>query len=139
MVRRDPALWETLIERALPLVDFYFAVTSRRLDLGTAHGKAEAVDELTPLIAEVDNEVERQHYVHQLSRLVQVEEYIIDPRVRAAARPTKAEPPAERRGSIVREGGARGGPGAQRESAAARNRPPRRRPQLRWRTVCWRC
>ncbi len=120
VVRRDPALWETLIERALPLVDFYFAVTSRRLDLGTAHGKAEAVDELTPLIAEVDNEVERQHYIHQLSRLVQVEEYIIDARVRAAARPTKAEPPAERRGSIVREGGARGGPGAQRESATAR-------------------
>ncbi len=99
VVRRDPALWETLIQRALLLVDFYFAVTSRRLDLGTAHGKAEAVDELTPLIAEVDNEVERQHYVHQLSRLVQVEEYIIDARVapppahkgRAARRATRVD------------------------------------------------
>lgn len=97
VVQRDPTLWNKLVVDALPLVDFYFAMTSRRVDLGSAQGKAEAVAELAPLIAEVDDEVEREHYVHQLSRLVQVEEFIIESRVRAAARVTKADPPAERK------------------------------------------
>ena len=95
VIRGDGELWRALVGRAQPLVDFYFAVTSRRLDLGSAQGKAEAVAELAPLIAEVDDEVERQHYVHQLARLVQVEEYIIESRVRAAARATQAETPAD--------------------------------------------
>lgn len=104
VVRRDPALWQQLVARALPLVDFYFAVTSRRVDLGSAQGKAEAVAELAPLIAEVDDEVERQHYVHQLARLVQVEEFIIESRVRAAARATQSEAAAERKSSGLSEG-----------------------------------
>ncbi len=53
--------------------------------------------ELAPLIAELDNEVERQHYVHQLARLVQVEEYIVESRVRAAGRASQSEPPVDRR------------------------------------------
>lgn len=86
VVRREPALWNKLVADALPLVDFYFAVTSRRVDLGSAQGKAEAVAELAPLIAEIDEEIERDHYIHQLSRMVQVEEFIIVDRIRAAGR-----------------------------------------------------
>ena len=62
----------------MPLVDFYFGVISQREDLTSAAGKAAAAAELAPLIAELDDEIERQHYIHQLSRLVQVDEALIE-------------------------------------------------------------
>lgn len=83
VVRTDPDLWRQIVENATPLVDFYFGLTARRFDLKTPQGKGQAVAELTPLIAELDDEIERQHYIHQLSRLVQVDESLIEGRVRA--------------------------------------------------------
>lgn len=86
VIRRNPAQWLDLVGQSTPLVDFYFAVVAQRFDLTGAAGKATAVSELAPLIAELGDEVERQHYVHQLSRLVQIDEVVIDSRVKAAAR-----------------------------------------------------
>lgn len=85
LIRSDLQRWQALVDDATPLVDFYFGVTARRFDLKTPQGKGQAVAELTPLIAELDDEIERQHYIHQLSRLVQVDESIIENRVRADA------------------------------------------------------
>ncbi len=96
VVRSDPELWRRLVAQAQPLVDFYFGVISRKVDVATAAGKASAVAELAPLIAELSDEIERQHYIHQLARLVQVDEALIEGRVRAAARAPAPEP-AERR------------------------------------------
>lgn len=86
VIRSDPARWQALIEQAQPLVDFYFQVVARQYDLTTARGKGSAVAELTPLIAELDDEIEQQHYIQQLSRLVQIDEMTIAGRVQAAAR-----------------------------------------------------
>jgi DNA primase len=100
VVRTDPELWRRLVANAQPLVDFYFGVISRKVDVTTAAGKAHAAAELAPLIAELDDEIERQHYIHQLARLVQVDEALIEGRVRAAARTPAPEPrgePGERR------------------------------------------
>jgi DNA primase len=52
------------------------------------------VAELTPLIAELGDEIERQHYIQRLSRLVQVDEMTIAGRVqarRARSRPTRRQ------------------------------------------------
>jgi DNA primase len=97
VVRREPELWRRLVAEARPLVDFFFDSVSHRVDLRTAEGKASAVSELAPLIAELENEVERQHYTHQLSRLAQVDEMVIEGQVRAAL--TRA--PGLRRGDPV--------------------------------------
>lgn len=86
VVRHDPSLWRQLIAEAKPLVDFYFAVVAGQMDLSSARGKGAAVAELAPLIAELDDEIEREHYIQQLSRLVQVDERTVAGRVQAAAR-----------------------------------------------------
>jgi hypothetical protein len=44
---------------------------------------------LAPLIAELDDEIEREHYIQQLSRLVQLDERTIAGRVQAAARTSR--------------------------------------------------
>lgn len=86
LVRHDPELWKRSVAEAKPLVDFFFDVVSARGNLDSAEGKAQAVEELAPLIAELQDAIERDEYVQRLSRLVRVQEVIIEGRVRAAAR-----------------------------------------------------
>ena len=90
VIRQDAPLWEQTVAAAKPLVDFYFDVVARQSDLTSARGKGEAVAELTPLIAELGDEIERQHYIQRLSRLVQVDELTIASRVQASARTARA-------------------------------------------------
>ncbi|NJN83948.1 MAG: DNA primase, partial [Caldilineaceae bacterium] len=92
VIRQDPSLWQQLVAQAQPLVDFYFQTIQAQVDLQSARGKGEAVAELAPLIAELDDEIERQHYVQQLSRLVQIDEMVIAGRVQASARTSHIDP-----------------------------------------------
>lgn len=86
VIRRQPEQWRQLVAAAQPLVDFYFDSIARQYDLATVQGKGQAVAELAPLIAELHDEIEQQHYVDQLSRWVRIDEQTIWERVRAAAR-----------------------------------------------------
>jgi DNA primase len=86
VIRADPGQWQAVVAAAKPLVDFYFDVVAAHADLTSATGKGQAVAELTPLIAELGDDVERQHYIQRLSRLVRIDEMTIAGRVQAAAR-----------------------------------------------------
>lgn len=86
IIRQKPEAWTALVEKAQPLVDYFINVVGANSDLSTAQGKAEAVAELAPLIAELEDEIERNHYTQQLSRLVQIDEQTVAHRVQAAAR-----------------------------------------------------
>ncbi len=97
VIRQDSPLWERTVADAQPLVDFYFDVVARQSDITSARGKGEAVAELTPLIAELNDEIERQHYIQQLSRMVQIDEMTIAGRVQASARTMRAGIEARRR------------------------------------------
>ena len=97
VIRQDAPLWERTVGSAKPLVDFYFDVVARQTDLTSARGKGEAVAELTPLVAELSDEIERQHYIQRLSRMVQVDELTIASRVQASARTLRAGVDARRR------------------------------------------
>jgi len=90
VIRQDAPLWERIVASAKPLVDFYCDVVARQTDLTSARGKGEAVAELTPLIAELSDEIERQHYIQLLSRMVQIDEMMIASRVQASARTQQA-------------------------------------------------
>ena len=101
VIRSDPAQWQAAVEAAKPLVDFYFDVVASTEDLSSARGKGLAVAELAPSIAELGDEIERQHYVQRLSRLVQVgRDYDCGPR--AGSSRTAA---GQRRTAATGEGG----------------------------------
>ncbi len=89
VIRRDPPQWQKLVATAQPLVDFYFRFIADQYDLGSAQGKGLAVAEIAPLIAEIDDDIERQHYIQQLSREVQIDEQTIFSRVQAASKTSK--------------------------------------------------
>lgn len=105
VIRRDPAQWQAAVAAAKPLVDFYFDVVAGESDLTSARGKGQAVAELTPLIAELDDEIERQHYIQRLSRLVQIDELTIAGRVQAAAKTQQAGVDRQRQERTARRPG----------------------------------
>lgn len=86
VIRADAATWQQLVDNAKPLVDFYFDVVARQADLTSAQGKGAAVAELSPLIAELEDNIEREHYIQLLSRMVQLDEQTIAGRVQAVAK-----------------------------------------------------
>ena len=96
IIRESTGSWQELIGTATPLVDYYFGIVTKQYDLDSARGKGEAVAELTPLIAELGDEEEQQHYIQRLSRLVRIEERTIEQRVKASARELR-NPPQEGR------------------------------------------
>ncbi|MDE0140528.1 MAG: DNA primase [Caldilineaceae bacterium] len=96
IIRQNTDAWQELIDTATPLVDYYFGIVAKQYDLDSGRGKGEAVAELTPLIAELGDEEEQQHYIQRLSRLVRIEERTIEQRVKASARELR-NPPQEGR------------------------------------------
>ena len=92
IIRQNADAWQELISTATPLVDYYFGIVANQYDLDSARGKGEAVAELTPLIAELGDEAELQHYIQRLSRLVRIEERTIEQRVKASARELRHRP-----------------------------------------------
>lgn len=96
VIRSAPERWLAAVAEAKPLVDFYFDVVAAHEDLASARGKGQAVAELAPLIAELNDEIERQHYVQRLSRLVQVDEITIAGRVQATSRTQQANAERQR-------------------------------------------
>ncbi len=119
VIRQDPAAWAELVENARPLVDFFFQIAADRFDLASGPGKGTAVSALAPLIAELSDDIEREHYIRQLSQLVGISLERIEDRVRAAVRTEQVkqrhrqerlEPPATRDVAAARNGSSRSGP-----------------------------
>jgi DNA primase len=99
VIRESPEHWVQLIAEAKPVMDYYFEALSADLDLTTAKGKAEAVNRLGPLVAELGDQVQRSHYLQLLGRMVQVDEATLWQQIRQGgglrqpARQGRAEEP----------------------------------------------
>jgi DNA primase len=73
------------VDAAVPVVDYYFAVAAKDLDVGSsAKDKAEFVRRLAPVLSDIRDEVERTHYVQMLARLVRVDEATLRRQLRRA-------------------------------------------------------
>ena len=92
VILHDAAHWQTLVDHATPLVNFYFTAQARELDLRSAHGKSEAVRRLLPIIGEMNDSVLRAHYTQELARLVQVDERSLAQQLKPRASGVKARP-----------------------------------------------
>ncbi len=74
LIRESPAQWAELVQNASPIVEYYLRTVVAGLDLTTAKGKAQAVEELKPIIREIGDSVQRAHYLQSLARLIHVDE-----------------------------------------------------------------
>ena len=69
VIRAEPDRWRSMLAAPTPLADYYFRWAMREHDLTTLAGKSQAVQELAPIVAELQNPVVRSHYLGRLSEL----------------------------------------------------------------------
>jgi len=86
VIGEDSALWQKLVEQALPILDFAFQSVISKVDINKARDKSLAVQKLLPSINEIKDPVQQSHYLKKLARELRIEESAI----RAALRESKA-------------------------------------------------
>ncbi len=74
IIREDPAQWPLLLERAKPVVEYVIGVLTQDLDMGDAKAKTAVAKQVIPLIEDITNPVERDHYWQQLAYVLQTDE-----------------------------------------------------------------
>ena len=74
VVREDPALWQKLVEQAMPILDFAFQSVVSKVDINKAKDKSLAVQKLLPTIYVIKDPVQQSHYLKKLARELKIEE-----------------------------------------------------------------
>jgi DNA primase len=85
VIGEDPALWQKLVEQAMPILDFAFQSVISKVDINRAKDKSLAVQKLLPSIYEIKDPVQQSHYLKKLARELKIEESAI----KAALRESK--------------------------------------------------
>jgi len=70
VIKEDAKIWQQLTEDALPIIDYTFNMVTAKLDLTTARDKSLAADKLLPIIAEIKDNIRRDHYLQKLTKLI---------------------------------------------------------------------
>jgi DNA primase len=77
VIREDLALWQKLVEQAMPILDFAFQSVISKVDTNRARDKSLAVQKLLPSIYEIKDPVQQSHYLKRLARELRIEESAI--------------------------------------------------------------
>lgn len=72
LIQKDPKLWEQAISKPKYAVDWLIDKYRGELDLDSAQGKKKFTDILLKVVAKLDDSVEQDHYIVQLSEIVGV-------------------------------------------------------------------
>ncbi len=74
VIGEDTALWQSLVEQALPVLDFALEIVISKVDTNKAKDKSLALQKLLPLIYEIKDLVQQGHYVRKLADTLKVRE-----------------------------------------------------------------
>jgi len=74
IIREEPEKWEEYVKNARPVMEFYFRNVFSKYDISDPHQKGKAAKELLSKIKKVDSDVERAHFVSELSDKLGVNE-----------------------------------------------------------------
>jgi DNA primase len=72
VIRDAPQSWQQLVENALPLMDHLLIVATSKADLTKPEERSRVSEQLLPLIAEIDDDVQREFYLGKLASLLGV-------------------------------------------------------------------
>lgn len=85
LIRQDPQAWANLVAEALPVVEYAIQKAMAGKNLEDPKVKVSIVDQIAPLINDVTNPVERNHYRQRLARLLKIDERAMLPEKQPAA------------------------------------------------------
>jgi DNA primase len=72
VIREDPALWDKLVEQAMPILDFAFQSVISKVDINKAKDKSLAVQKLLPSIREIKDKTIQYSYVEKLAHALKI-------------------------------------------------------------------
>ena len=80
VIKEDPALWQRLMEQAMPIIDFAFQSVIGKVDVNRARDKSLAVEKLQPLIYEIERKdfTQYSHYVEKLASAIKTKPLIVE-------------------------------------------------------------
>lgn len=93
IIRDDPARWPALIEQAKPVVAYVIDTAVSDLDYNDAKAKTALAQRVIPLIKEIADPVERDHYWQYLARALRIEERTLRQVRVATKKPGRPLPP----------------------------------------------
>lgn len=73
-VQENPEMWIRAVSEARPVVEFYFEKALKEHDAATVDGKKAITASLFPWVAELGNEVEKAHWMGELSKRLETPE-----------------------------------------------------------------
>ena len=120
LIRTDPAAWPRLLAEARPVVDYVIQVVAAEVEPGDAKGKSAAATRILPLIGDIADPVERDHYLKKLARTLGIDEAAL----RQAAERQKKEqrPRGAGRGPQTTDHGPQAG--SRQQGAGNKSQPP---------------
>jgi DNA primase len=80
VIKEDPALWQKLVEQAMPIIDFAFQSVIGKVDVNRARDKSLAVEKLQPLIYEIERKdfTQYSHYVEKLASAIKTKPLVVE-------------------------------------------------------------
>ncbi len=94
MIKENPEYWKKAITEAVPVMDFYFDIATRKYDVKKLEDKKQLARELLAVINKLIDPVEKDFYIKRLARTVDVEPAILYDTLKRAPQPAKTEPKA---------------------------------------------
>lgn len=88
VIAADPQLWQTLVDQAAPVMDFYLEAYTAGLDMHDPSQQRQALERIIPLLSELDGAAQRV-YVARVEQLTGVRSELIVDLIRARLQPTR--------------------------------------------------
>jgi DNA primase len=102
IIRRDVSEWPRLLAQAKPIVAYVIDVATQGVDLREAKAKTAVAQQVIPLIKDIVNPVERDHYWQELARALHTDERALRqmPMQQNRPRSAAAQPAAQKQKKI---------------------------------------
>jgi DNA primase len=88
LILQNPQQWQHLIDKAQPVIRFYFEQQMKQHNPKEPKGKARIVDAMIPLLQDIANNVEREAYVQEISLKLGLDSKLLSDRLRVRERAT---------------------------------------------------
>ena len=93
IIQENPEDWPKLVEQAKPVVAYVIGVATHGLDMSDAKAKTAVAQQVLPLIKDIQDPIERDHYWQQLARALRIDERALRQiRLPEKRRPVKRAP-----------------------------------------------
>ncbi len=81
LIKKDKKAWENALTSAKYIVDYIFDTQLKKNDIKTAIGKKQFAKNVLPIVAKIQDNVEKEHYIKKLAQAIDTPENILRDRL----------------------------------------------------------